>query len=112
MILVVNKYLLAKGFKGISLWPFIVMRDKNATNDKVFINHERIHLKQQQELLVIPFYILYVTEFLIRYILYRNPYKAYRNISFEREAYLNERDAGYCQNRKFWNFTRYYNLQN
>lgn len=111
MILVVNKYLLAKGFKGISLWPFIVMRNKSAAQDKVFINHERIHLKQQQELLVLPFYLFYVTEFFIRYILYRNPYTAYSNISFEREAYKNERDPEYCKNRRFWGFIQYYNLK-
>ncbi len=57
--------------------------------DKYVINHERIHTAQQRELLFIPFYILYVFEWLIRLIQYRNRNDAYMNISFEREAYAN-----------------------
>lgn len=108
MILIVNKYLLAKGFRGISLWPFVVLRHKESAGDKIFLNHERIHLKQQQELLVLPFFVFYLAEFVLRYIMYQNSYMAYRNISFEREAYNNERDLEYCNNRKFWAFSPYF----
>lgn len=107
MILIVNKYLLAKGFKGVSLWPFVVVKYRSYAQDKVFVNHERIHLKQQKELLVLPFYIWYGLEFFFRYVKYRDFYKAYRNISFEREAYANDKDLNYLQDRRFWNFTRY-----
>jgi len=107
MILIVNKFLLGKRFKGVSLWPFVVLRDKRDAADPVFINHERIHLKQQLELFIIPFYVLYLTEFFIRYLLYRNAYKAYYNISFEREAYSNEFDLDYCRGRKIWAFSKY-----
>ncbi len=108
MILIVNKYLLGKGFKGISLWPFIILRDKEDAGDAVFLNHERIHLKQQLELFILPFYLIYLSEFLIRYILYRNARKAYYNISFEREAYRNEFDLHYFKRRKFWAFRKYF----
>lgn len=108
MILIVNKYLLGKGFKGISLWPFVVLRHKKDAKDPVFINHERIHLKQQQELLVLPFYLLYLTEFSLRFLRYRSAAKAYRNISFEREAYENETDLQYCKARKRWGFIYYF----
>ncbi len=108
MILIVNKYLLGKGFKGISLWPFVVLRHRKDAKDPVFINHERIHLKQQQELLVLPFYLLYLSEFGLRFIKYRNVYKAYRNISFEREAYENELDLEYCKTRKLWGFRKFF----
>jgi hypothetical protein len=108
MILIVNKYLLAKGYKGISLWPFVVLRHKEAAGDKVFLNHERIHFIQQQELLVLPFYVFYLAEFFWRYIMYQNFYMAYRNISFEREAYSNEKNLKYCENRKIWAFSSYF----
>ena len=71
------------------------------------INHERIHLRQQLELLIIPFYIMYVVEFLIRLLQYRTWKKAYRNISFERECYLNETDLDYLKTRKLWAFVTY-----
>lgn len=111
MILIVNKYLLGKGFRGISLWPFVVLRNKIDATDPVFLNHERIHLKQQLELLVLPFYVWYLSEFFIRYLLYRNAYKAYYNISFEREAYQNEFNLTYCTKRKIWAFRKYLRIK-
>jgi hypothetical protein len=107
MILIVNKYLLAKGFRGVSIWPFVVMKDKRTAQDPIFINHERIHLKQQLELLILPFYIWYVVEFFFRYLQVKNFLLAYRNISFEREAYANETDFNFVRKRKFWNFRKY-----
>ncbi len=110
MILIVNKYIPGKSFKGISLWPFVVIRNREDAEDPVFLNHERIHLKQQLELLVLPFYVWYLSEFFIRYILYRNAFKAYYNISFEREAYRNEFDLKYCKKRSLWAFRNYLRL--
>ena len=112
MILIVNKYLLGKKIRGISLWPFVILRDKKDIRDVVLLNHERIHLKQQLELFIVPFYIWYLTEFSIRYFQTRNFHQAYRNISFEREAYANESNLNYCISRKRWNFTGYLNLKN
>jgi hypothetical protein len=112
VILIVNKYLLSKKFRGISLWPFVILRDKEDIGDVVFLNHERIHLKQQLELLIVPFYIWYLTEFSIRYFQTRDFHRAYRNISFEREAYSNEGNLNYCISRKRWDFTAYLKLKN
>ncbi|CAN5167594.1 hypothetical protein BH23BAC2_BH23BAC2_15360 [soil metagenome] len=107
MILIVNKYFLARGFRGVSLWPFLIVRNKQDCNDKVFMNHESIHMKQQLELLIIPFYVWYFIEFLWRFLLYRNAYNAYYNISFEREAYNNEYNLKYCNTRKLYGFMGY-----
>jgi hypothetical protein len=107
MLLVVNKYLLRKRFVGITLWPFIVMKHQRLKKDAVFINHERIHLRQQLELLILPFFIIYGLEYLVRLIQYKNRYVAYRNISFEREAYQNEGNMRYLRNKKFWSFLRF-----
>lgn len=107
MFLIVNKYLLRKRFVGVTLWPFIVMKDRSLENDAVFINHERIHLRQQRELLVLPFYIWYGLEFLVRLLQHKDRYKAYRNISFEREAYCNEVDLEYLKDRSSWAFWRF-----
>lgn len=67
--------------------------------DRRVINHERIHTAQQKELLFIPFYILYLLEWVWRLLQYRNWMKAYRNISFEREAYARGDDLNYLQRR-------------
>lgn len=79
--------------------------------DVVLINHESIHIAQAIELLVVPFYIFYFFEFLIRLIEYRDFHRAYLNISFEREAYHNEDNLGYLKSRKSWAFLRYYKFK-
>ena len=74
----------------------------------VLINHEKIHLKQQLELLIIPFFIIYTVEFLIRLFQYKKWELSYRNISFEREAYNNEKDFNYLETRGPFNFMKYF----
>jgi len=107
MILIVNKSLLSGRFKGISLWPFVILQDKQLKKDRFFLNHEKIHLRQQLELLVIFFYVWYAIEFFVRYIDCRDGMLAYRNISFEREAYRKEHDLNYLKKRSFWAFLKF-----
>ncbi len=107
MPVVVNKYLIGRHFVGIALWPFIVVKDSFLKHDESFINHERIHLRQQAELLVLPFYLIYLIEYILRLIIYRNSQQAYRNISFEREAYENEENLEYLKKRRPWSFIKY-----
>ena len=107
MIVWVNRFLLRKKFLGMALWPFIILQNKSFLSDTVFINHEKIHLRQQAEMLIVFFYVWYVFEFLLRWIQFKNRYQAYKNISFEREAYTNEKDLDYLKKRSFWGFTKY-----
>ena len=91
----------------MAIFPFILLRDKYLRLNQRLINHERIHLRQQVELLIIPFYIWYFIEYLFRLIQYKNAHQAYMNISFEREAYQNDEDLEFLQNRKLFNFLRF-----
>ncbi len=97
-----------RGFRGLTFFPFVFLKNKEDVLDKVFVNHEKIHLKQQIELLVLPFYVWYVMEFFIRWIMTKDKNAAYRNISFEKEAYTNEKDLNYLQSRSFWRFLNYF----
>ena len=108
MFLIVTKYLIPKGFRGLAVFPFVFVKYRLDKQNRFFINHEKIHLKQQLELLIIPFFIWYFMEFCWRGIQYKNSDLAYRNISFEREAYANEKDLGYLQRRSFWDFLKYF----
>jgi hypothetical protein len=107
MFLIVTKYLIPKGYRGMTLFPFVFVKQSVDKKNPVFVNHERIHLRQQLELLVIPFFVLYFLEYLGRLIQYRNRDFAYRNISFEREAYANEKNLDYLKQRSFWNFLKF-----
>ena len=97
---------------GITLWPFIILREKYQsstsywrTKKEKIINHESIHIAQQGELLVIPFYVLYILEWFIKLFFYGK--KAYYNISFEREAYTHEYNKDYLQTRKPYSWLKY-----
>ena len=107
MLILQSRYLIPKGFSGLTIFPFVIVSTKVDLSDKVLMNHERVHLKQQLELAILPFFIWYFLEYLLRLIQFRNKRKAYRNISFEREAYANERNFEYLQKRKFWSFLKY-----
>lgn len=89
--------ILGQGIRALAFYPFIIM-PRSTKIDDVLINHERIHLRQQLEMLVIPFYIWYLIE------LYT---KGYWNISFEKEAYSNDKNLLYLKKRRFFAFLRY-----
>ena len=73
----------------------------------VDINHESIHTAQMKEMLYVFFYLWYVIEWLVRLVRYRNAHTAYRNIGFEREAYMNQGNMGYLQGRGRYAWVKY-----
>jgi hypothetical protein len=99
------KFLSFGSAQAIALCPFILLSDKESA--EFLIRHEKIHIRQQLELLIIPFYIWYVVEFLIKLIKYKNRHLAYLNISFEQEAYCNHFASGFLKKRKRFNFINY-----
>lgn len=107
MFIVIISWLFAKDFRGLAIYPFIFLRDKSLRDNPKIIHHEKIHLRQQIEMLWVFFFLWYGIEFLIRWIQFKNPTVAYFNISFEKEAYANEMDFEYLKNRNFWSFTKY-----
>jgi hypothetical protein len=106
-MILVFRHFFYKNYVGLSLWPFIFLKNRSLKNDDILINHEKIHLRQQQELLIIPFYILYLLEWSLRSIWYLDSYRAYQNLSFEREAYIHETNLDYLSNRKSFSFIKY-----
>jgi len=107
MIIVCQKFLKNTKIRGITLYPFIFIKNTEDKENKVLINHEKIHLRQQLELLIIFFYIAYVAEYYYHFFTLKDAYRAYRSISFEKEAYTMEHDLNYLQKRKFWSFWKY-----
>ena len=107
MIVLVFKYVVPKGFRGFTFFPFVFLSDKKDKSHMVLLHHERIHIKQQLELLIVLFFVWYFVEYLVRLIQYKDRREAYYNISFEREAYTKEKDLDYIKKRPFWNFLKY-----
>lgn len=89
---------------AITLWPFVFCKGTVSETTK---RHETIHLHQQRELLVLPFFLLYVAMWIIALVKYRDGAVAYRKIPFEQEAYSNEEDEEYLSNRRRFAWREY-----
>lgn len=99
MKIIYNKYIPFKGFLAINLFGVMFVRGTWRDINARILNHEKIHTAQMRELGYLPFYLLYVLEWLVRLLGKGN---AYRRISFEREAYANEDNPQYLSSRKRW----------
>jgi hypothetical protein len=93
---------------AMTVFPFILVNKRHAEKvDDIVIAHEKIHLRQQIELLILPFYVWYGVEYLIHLINFRDKNIAYRSISFEREAYANDGNLNYLSSRTPFSFLKF-----
>ncbi len=100
-IILLKRWLLGKDYFALTLGEFILAK---GPMDKYQLNHELIHVRQQRELLYLPFFLWYLVEWLVLYVKYRDWTKAYFNIRFEREAYLHQHDLTYLQRRRHYHY--------
>jgi hypothetical protein len=98
------------GLVGLAMCPVIILDGTALTpkgNPTQTLIHEQIHIEQQRELLVLPYYLLYFLEYLVRR--FRTTHsEAYRKISFEREAYENENKKRYINKRPAFAWRNYF----
>lgn len=117
-----NEFIPFPGFSAMMLFGKIFRRQEYCRRPipKTTINHEGIHLCQAldfvgnnenlQFLGFCIFYICYFIEWLIKLIFSIFTFgkvKAYRSISFEQEAYLNEDNFDYQDERKSFEWVKY-----
>jgi hypothetical protein len=102
MRIIRNNIIPFPGYKAMNLFGVLFVRG-NARIDDTTLNHEKIHTAQIKEMLYVFFYVWYVIEWLIRL----PKGNAYRNISFEREAYANDNNPNYLKTRKRYAFLKY-----
>ncbi len=103
MKIVRTKYIPVRGFSAINLLGVLFVHPGVYLSQEL-INHERIHTAQLLEMGIIGFYVWYVAEWLVRLLRRGN---AYRQISFEREAYENQRDLDYLKGRRHYAWRHY-----
>ena len=99
MIQIHNDFIPFRGYKAMTLLCFIFVRRGFELSDED-IRHESIHWEQQKEMLILPFFLWYLIEFILNLFKFNDWSKAYRNISFEREAYDFEKKKYYLEWRK------------
>jgi len=98
------QFFLFHNIVGICLVPFGIFLHEKYLNNERIINHEKIHWQQQMEMFIIFFYLWYVIEWLIKLMFKKD---SYYTISFEREAYENDGNKTYLNNRKKFNWIKY-----
>lgn len=106
MKIIRNNIIPFHGFRAINLFGVLFVRG-NARIDDITLNHENIHTQQGKELFWVVFYILYIGEWLVNFIRFKNFKEAYLNISFEKEAYANEKNTEYLKTRRLFTFLNY-----
>lgn len=125
----IARNLLFPSYKTITLAAWVCTKCKSKDEmSQADRNHECTHARQWVECMIasgviiwvlvlfagisawwftlsfLSFYILYILEWLIKLPFYG--YKAYRNISFEREAYECENDNNYLENGDYFEWIK------
>lgn len=75
---------------GITLYPFILVATTKEQTHPVLLRHEWVHVQQVRRVGWIWFYLTYLMEHLNGWLVWRDWDVAYRNISYEVEAYEKE----------------------
>jgi len=97
-------------FIAMTIWPFIFLKDKSDFKNKDLLRHEEIHIAQQKELLLIPFFFMYLYFYLNnRFKHHMKHFDAYKNNPFEIEAHKNAKKKFYLYRRPFFAWLKYMN---
>ena len=97
-------YLAPIDIGAITLGPIVISRGEMSETVK---RHETIHYQQYLELAFVGFIILYLGWWALNLLKGQGGDDAYFNIPFEREAYYNDEDEDYLENRKRFAWTHY-----
>lgn len=98
MKIIKTKYFPFGPYTTINLFGILFTKSDNLSDTT--INHEKIHTAQMKEMMYIPFYLWYGIEYLIVRLFHKKQNDAYHDVSFEEEAYNNQSDQEYLQNRR------------
>ncbi|MCK5605101.1 hypothetical protein KAR91_24640 [Candidatus Pacearchaeota archaeon] len=87
MIIYNSNFAASLKVNGITIWPFIFISCSKKDCPEWLLKHEQVHIKQQINWFILPFYIVYLWDYAIYRLKGYNHDTAYRSIRFEVEAY-------------------------
>ena len=88
---------------AITLGPIVISVDEMSEITK---NHETIHFQQYLETGFIGFLLIYLYDYIVGYIKYRDGKKSYLSLRAEREAYSMHENLEYSESRVRWKWLR------
>ena len=91
-------------YTGLSFFIFIWIR-RHTSDEVALVRHEKIHFWQQVEMLFIFHWLCYAFFYIVGRLSGQCHYIAYRHNPFEIEAFTNDLDVNYLQNRRLYAWT-------
>lgn len=104
MRVIKTKHFPFNGYKAINIFGIVFTKGELSNKE---LNHEAIHTEQMKEMLYIFFYIWYGIEYLIIRLFHIKQHDAYKDVSFEEEAHINDDNLNYISKRKHYTWTKY-----
>lgn len=112
--IIYNNIIPVKGYCAITIcyWIFARKKYEAAGLSDTTLNHESCHMAQQDDFIIpvlrnIIFYLWYLLEWIIKLPSALFGYDPYMSVSFEQEAYNNEKDLEYLNHRKKFSWLQY-----
>lgn len=110
MKVIVNNIFPFGKYETINIFGLLFTKSKEPLSDKT-INHESIHTAQMKEMLFIFFYLWYGIEYILIRLFHKKQNTAYHDISFEEEAYNNDKNLNYLNERKPYAWFKYIKIK-
>lgn len=105
--IIVNKIIPFGKYTTINIFGLLFTKIPKGILRTDSVNHELIHTAQMKEMGFIFFYLWYGIEYLIIRLFHKKQGDAYKDVSFEEEAYANEKDFNYLNTRKHYSWFKY-----
>ncbi len=102
-----QRFVARMGYAGFSFFIFAFFAKAWDEVSPRLENHEAIHYWQQLEMLFVLQWLWYGIEYLVKRVKYKSHDAAYKNLSFEREAYDNDDSLEYLKSRKRFAWIKY-----
>jgi len=82
---------------AITLYPFVLLKQKSFEANKTVVQHEAIHIEQIRNVGVLRFYITYLYQYVKNRLKGHDHNYSYYGISYEKEAYARQNDYKICE---------------
>lgn len=93
---------------AVALFPFIIVRDQKILENREYINHETIHIRQYIETLIVGLIVISLLQyFYALLILRKSRTQAYYYMSHEQEAHQNDENLDYLKTRRWFSYYKY-----